>query len=83
MRDPYTTQLYCPTCGEQFMDLEFHVEEAVDTSINLTEIRDVILPRGPGYLLCPNKHKWTVKYITRAANRPDRVLLGNYLGIEP
>jgi hypothetical protein len=34
----------------------------------------------PWFLVCPNGHRWTVKMLYRRVNRPDAVLLGEYVG---
>jgi hypothetical protein len=72
-------QLCCPTCGEQYQDFVLHVEsdEAFDVDRLTSEIKPVVWNR---FLVCPNRHKWSVKVIWRTLNEPDKVLLGNYLG---
>jgi hypothetical protein len=40
---------------------------------------DTVTARRP-YLTCCHGHKWTVKEVTRSANRPDEILLGYYIG---
>jgi hypothetical protein len=80
-------ELYCPTCGEQFTDLHLYSHsDSEDFNVDAMQ-RDIIArPRVPWFMLCPNRHKWSVKLVYRIANRPDlpdRVQLDRYLGGGP
>jgi hypothetical protein len=74
-------QLYCPTCGDRIVDFNMHSDpEEFQTTEPIRPISAVAATDW--YLLCPNRHKWTVTRIWRAVNYPDRVQLGRYLGKE-
>lgn len=74
-------QLYCPTCGAQFIDFHLYSDpDEFDPTESIHPIRAV--PEVPWYVLCPNRHKWTIKTIWRSVNLPDRVQLDRYLGEE-
>jgi len=74
-------QLCCPTCGVLFQDFSLHTdsEEAFDPSQTVGYIQ-AHPAHWRRFLLCPNGHKWTVKTIWRAVNRPDHVQLDRYIG---
>jgi hypothetical protein len=73
--------LYCPTCGRQFCDWRLHWDEE-EFDLHKVSGPIAVKPTFERYLLCPNKHKWTVKMLWRSVNKPDRVLLGHYRGTE-
>jgi hypothetical protein len=74
-------ELHCPTCGEQYQDFILHVESegVFDIEKQTADIKPT--PTAwHRFLVCPNRHKWSVKVIWRTINEPDKVLLGSYLG---
>lgn len=72
-------QLRCPTCGALYEDFNMHSDKDSSYDQMLNPIMSAIIP-VPWYLLCPNGHKWTVKTLWRAPNRPDAVLLDRFIG---
>jgi hypothetical protein len=76
------SELHCPTCGERITDLSLHWDQDV-FDVDAAMFKPIaIKPSFERYLLCPRGHKWTIKTIWRARYRPDRVLLGEFLGTE-
>jgi hypothetical protein len=73
------TELHCPTCGAPYEDLRMHSDERESYEVMIDPIKSAIMPT-PWFILCPSGHKWTVKTIWRAANKPDAVQLDRYLG---
>jgi len=82
-----TYQLRCPTCGtlyERFTlyydrpvaEEEFSVDQAV------SEIKATPASEWRRYLVCPENHMWSVKTLWRSVNHPDKVVLGEYLGVK-
>jgi len=80
--DPVVTELCCPTCGAGFSRLA-RFENDDDANFGFQShsgAQITVHGRGRPYLTCWHGHKWTIKTITRTLNRPDRVLLGDFLG---
>jgi len=74
-------QLCCPTCGDLFTDYTLH-SDPDDFDLAQIQVLGIMsrVRQSKWYILCPNRHKWTVKTLFRAQNAPDAVLLGEYLG---
>jgi hypothetical protein len=76
-------QLHCPTCGERFnlgAGVRFERTDE-ETAIQLHERSYTIYAASNRpYLTCEVGHKWSIKQLTRAENKYDAVLLGDFLG---
>lgn len=79
-------QLRCPSCGELYSlplkPLADHPEYEYDATQSLAPIRELPLHAWLWYIACSNGHKWTIKQIIRELNKPDKILLGDYIGDE-
>lgn len=74
-------ELYCPTCGLQIRDFTPYVENAEEV-FSVDSIRTDIKQEGMRrYLACPHGHRWTIAMIWRVRGQPDRVQLGEYMGL--
>lgn len=78
-------ELHCPTCGEQFRDYQLYRDSEEDLFSVDAVVADIkVAPVAwRQFLRCPRGHKWTVKTIWRfrRGEFPDRVQLGEYLGM--
>jgi hypothetical protein len=72
------TDLCCPTCGEHFvLPLSLHSDAPEEYDFQtFTEIHH----RVDWYIICPNRHKWTIQTVWRTQGRVDEVQLDRYLG---
>ena len=73
-------QLQCPTCGDEFQhEIHYELPEPVFTD-SLKPA--AFVQANPVYVVCKQRHQWTLKTVTRVGDR-DYVLLGDFIGVEP